>query len=112
MATPVAARDVVLFRSPDVKVDWGHKNLASTKCEEPKTISEMEATIVSMQWPKGQRAFEPGSTVRIYHSRTVTARADQLVCRIMMKSSLAGSGKFVVRIRGAGKWDIYFQDHD
>ena len=47
--TAPATAAIALFRSPDVKIDWGaHKSLAALKCEDPAIIADMTATLKDM----------------------------------------------------------------
>ena len=115
LVTPTFAA-IVLFRSPDVTVDWGHKSLAKLKCEDAATIADMEQTFRGMRLADGTRALSDKGKVKITHSRTVRAQADQLACRIRLTATDNGmgsvSGEFSVRLRGGGKWDVYFKDID
>jgi uncharacterized membrane protein len=49
LLTAPATAAIALFRSPDVKIDWGaHKSLAALKCEDPAIIADMTATLKDM----------------------------------------------------------------
>lgn len=115
LATPATAA-VVLFRSPDVTVDWGHKSLAKLKCEDAATIADMAQTFKGMRFADGTRALSDKGKVTITNSRTVRAQADQLACRIRLTATDNGfgsvAGEISVRLRGGGKWDVYFKDID
>ena len=115
LATPSFAA-IALFRSPDVKIDWSRRPLATLKCEDPKTIAAMTETIRHLWWPDNRPAFSPTSKVRIYSSRTVRAQPDRFECRIGLTISDFGNGslsaEFSVHLRGGGKWDVYFKDID